>query len=148
MGLPPPEATTPPTPTQPRAPISGTLTFANTAAGSQTFTVSTTEDTIDEGTGETFTVTLSNPAGGGGPSPSLSTSPSVTTTITDDDTASGIALSASPSTLGEDDAETSATVTDVTATLNGGTEGSDAEFTPVGHGGDHRHSFRWGDRGH
>ena len=32
---------------------SGTLTFTNTAAGSQTFTVQTTpEDTIDEGTGE------------------------------------------------------------------------------------------------
>ena len=105
---------------------SGTLTFANTAAGSQTFTVSTTEDTIDEGTGETFTVTLSNPAGGGGPSPSLSTSPSVTTTITDDDTASGIALSASPSTLGEDDAETTVTVT---ATLNGGTLPSDTVVT-------------------
>ena len=46
---------------------SGTLTFTNAAAGSQTFTVQTTEDTIDEGTGETFTVTISSPAGGGGP---------------------------------------------------------------------------------
>ena len=50
---------------------SGTLTFTNTAAGSQTFTVQTTEDTIDEGTGETFTVSISSPAGGGGPAPSL-----------------------------------------------------------------------------
>ena len=49
---------------------SGTLTFTNTAAGSQTFTVQTTEDVIDEGTGETFTVTISNAAGGGGPAPS------------------------------------------------------------------------------
>ena len=29
--------------------------------------VSTTEDTLDEGTGETFTVTISSPSGGGGP---------------------------------------------------------------------------------
>ena len=49
---------------------SGTLTFTKTAAGSQTFTVQTTEDTLDEGTGETFTVTISSPAGGGGPAPS------------------------------------------------------------------------------
>ena len=45
-----------------------------TAAGSQTFTVQTTEDTLDEGTGETFTVTISSPSGGGGPAPSLDTS--------------------------------------------------------------------------
>ena len=49
----------------------GTLTFTNAAAGSQTFTVQTTEDTVDEGTGETFTVTISSPSGGGGPAPSL-----------------------------------------------------------------------------
>ena len=52
---------------------SGTLTFTNTAAGSQTFTVSTTEDTFDE-SGETFTVTISSPSGGGGPTPTLGTS--------------------------------------------------------------------------
>ena len=46
---------------------SGTLTFTSAAAGSQTFTVQTTEDKIDEGTGETFNVTISNPSGGGGP---------------------------------------------------------------------------------
>ena len=45
---------------------SGTLTFTSTAAaGAQTFTVQTTQDVIDEGTGETFTVTISSPSGGG-----------------------------------------------------------------------------------
>ena len=97
---------------------SGTLTFTRTAAGSQTFTVQTTEDAIDEGTGETFTVSISSPSGGGGPTPTIGTS-SVSTTITDDDDApTGITLSASPSTLGEDDSATSVTVT---ATLNGST---------------------------
>ena len=105
---------------------SGTLTFTSAAAGSQTFTVSTTEDSIDEGTGETFTVSISSPSGGGGPSPSLGTSKSVSTTISDDDTASDITLSASPSTLGEDDSETTITVT---AKLNGGTLPSDTVVT-------------------
>ena len=106
---------------------SGTLTFTNTAAGAQTFTVQTTEDTIDEGVGETFTVTISSPSGGGGPAPSLGTSKSVTTTITDDDDApTGITLSASPSSLGEDDSATSVTVT---ATLNGSTLPSDTVVT-------------------
>ena len=106
---------------------SDTLTFTNAAAGAQTFTVQTTEDTVDEGTGETFTVAISNPTGGGGPSPSLGTAKSVTTTITDDDAApSGITLSASPSSLGEDDSATSVTVT---ATLNGSTLPSDTVVT-------------------
>ena len=105
---------------------SGTLTFTNAAAGSQTFTVQTTQDSIDEGTGETFTVTISSPSGGGGPTASLGTS-SVSTTIADDDDApSGITLSASPSTLGEDDAATSITVT---ATLNGSKLPSDTVVT-------------------
>ena len=109
---------------------SGTLTFTNTAAGPQTFTVQTTEDTIDEGTGETFTVTISSPSGGGGPSPSLGTSKSVTTTITDDDDApTGITLSASPNSLGEDDSATSVTVT---ATLNGGTTRTEATVVTIG----------------
>ena len=96
---------------------SGTLTFTNAAAGSQTFTVQTTGDTFHE-SDETFTVTISSPSGGGGPAPSLGTAKSVTTTIDDDDNAlTGIALSASPNTLGEDDAATSITVT---ATLQGG----------------------------
>ena len=105
---------------------SGTLTFTGTAVGDQTFTVSTDEDTIDEGTGETFTVTISSPSGGGGPAPSLGTA-SVSTTITDDDDApTGITLSASPNTLGEDDAATSVTIT---ATLNGSKLPSDTVVT-------------------
>ena len=63
---------------------SGTLTFTPADAAAKTITVRTTEDTLDEGTGETFTVSISGPAGGGGPSPILGDS-SVTTTITDDD---------------------------------------------------------------
>ena len=95
----------------------GTLTFTQAAAGAQTFTVQTTDDTLDEGTGETFTVSISSPAGGGGPAPTLATSKTVTTTITDDDaTPTGIVLSASPNSLGEDDAATSVTIT---ATLQG-----------------------------
>ena len=105
---------------------SGTLTFTNSAAGSQTFTVQTTDDTVDEGTGETFTVSISSPSGGGGPTVSLGTS-TVTTTITDDDNApTGITLSADPSSLGEDDGETTVTVT---ATLAGGTLPSDTVVT-------------------
>ena len=51
----------------------------------------------------------------------------MTTTIADDDDApSGITLSASPNTLGEDDAATSITVT---ATLNGSTLPSDTLVT-------------------
>ena len=104
---------------------SGRLTFTQTAAGPQTFTVQTTEDTIDEGTGETFTVGISNPSGGGA-TPTLGTS-SVSTTITDDDAApTGITLSADPSTLGEDDSATSVTVT---ATMNGSTLPSDTVVT-------------------
>ena len=76
----------------------------------------TTEDTFDE-TGETFTVAISSPSGGGGTT-SLGTS-SVTTTIDDDDAAiSGIALSVSPTSVGEDDAKTEFTVT---ASLGGTT---------------------------
>ena len=94
---------------------SGTLTFKSTAAGDQTFTVQTSQDKIDEDTGETFTVTISSPSGGGGPAPSLGTS-SVSTTIADDDTAS-VTLSVSPSSVGEDDKATNITVT---ATLDDG----------------------------
>ena len=45
---------------------SGTLTFTQAAAGAQTFTVQTLEDTFDE-SGETFTVTISSPVGRGRP---------------------------------------------------------------------------------
>ena len=88
----------------------------------------TTEDTVDEGTGETFTVSISGPAGGGGPAPSLdSSNTTVTTTITDDDAApTGITLSASPNSLGEDDA---ATGTTITATMNGSTLPTDTLVT-------------------
>ena len=106
-----------------------TLTFTNAAAGPQTFTVETKQDTIDEGTGETFTVTISGQSGGGGATPTLGTS-SVTTTITDDDDApTGITLSVAPSTLGEDDNATSVTVT---ATLNGGTTRTSATVVTIG----------------
>ena len=105
---------------------SGALTFTQTAAGSQTFTVQTSEDTLDE-SDETFTVSISSPSGGGGPAPSLGTAKSVTTTITDDDDApTGITLSASPSTLGEDDGQTDITVK---ATLNGSARTSDTVVT-------------------
>ena len=109
---------------------SGTLTFTNASAGAQTFTVETTEDTLDEGTGETFTVTISSPAGGGGPTPSLGTDKSVTTTITDDDDApSGITLTANPNSLGEDDAATSVTIT---ATLDGDSTRTEATVVTIG----------------
>ena len=110
--------------------VSGTLTFKQTAAGSQTFTVQTTEDTIDE-SDETFTVKLDDPTGGGGPAASKhATQHSVTTTITDDDDApTGITLSADPDTL-EEDQETATSVT-VTATLNGGTR-TEATVVTIG----------------
>ena len=96
---------------------SGTLTFTAADAGPKTFTVETTEDTVDE-PDETFTVAVSSPSGGGGPAPSLGTS-SVSTTIADDDNApSRIDLSVSPTTFREDEVATSFTVT---ATLQGGT---------------------------
>ena len=63
---------------------SGTLTFSREAAGSQTFTVQTIEDTLDESGGEAFSVTIASPSGGGGPAPILARS-SVRTTINDDD---------------------------------------------------------------
>ena len=96
---------------------SGTLTFTRTAAGPQTFAVQTTDDNIDEGTGETFTASISSPQGGGGPAPRLGTD-SVTTTITDDDTVSGdISLAVSPRSISEYATTTSFTAT---ATIDGG----------------------------
>ena len=131
---PPPVRTTPPR--------LGTLTFTNSAAGAQTFTVQTTEDNIDEVTDETFTVTMSSPIGRG----RAFAEPgqrrrSVTTTI------SGRRRRAyrhhpqrqAPSTLGEDDSATSITVT---ATLNGGTTRTEATVVTIGHAGWH------GDEGH
>ena len=108
---------------------SGTLTFTPTAAGPQTFTVQTTEDSLDE-SDETFTVTLDDPTGGGGPAPSKhATDYTITTTITDDDDATGITLSANPDTL-EEDQDSAETVT-VTATLNGATR-SEATVVTIG----------------
>ena len=107
---------------------SGTLTFTNTAAGPQTFTVQTTKDTLDE-SDETFTVTLDDPTGGGGPPPSLGASKSVTTTITDDDSATGITLSVDPDTVEEDGAAETVTVT---ATLNGGATRAEATVVTIG----------------
>ena len=103
---------------------SGTLTFTQAAAGPQTFTVQTTEDTIDE-PDETFTVTISSPSGGGGATPAIGTA-SVTTTITDDDDAPDVVLSVSPSSIREDDDATEVTVT---ATLQGNTRSSDTVIT-------------------
>ena len=111
---------------------SGALTFTQAASGAQTFTVRTTEDSLDEGSGETFTTTISSPGGGGGPAPTLGTS-SVTTTINDDDdnndVLTGIRLTASPSSLGEDDGATSVTVT---ATLQGGRVRPSATVVTIG----------------
>ena len=95
---------------------SGALTFTPADHAAKTFTVQTSQDTIEEAAGETFTVSISSPAGGGGPAVSLGTS-SVTTNINDDDSESDITLSVSPGTIGEDDDATGFTVT---ATLNGG----------------------------
>ncbi len=105
---------------------SGTLTFTTANAGAQTFTVQTTEDSIDEGSGEDFSVAISSPAGGGGPAPTLGSATTVTTTITDDDTPSDISLSVNPSTLGED---ADATAVTVTATLAGATHHEDIVVT-------------------
>ena len=107
---------------------SGTLTFTSSAAGSQTFTVTTTEDSIDEGNGEDFTVTISSPSGGGGATPSLGTA-TVTTTITDDDEPSDITLSVSPSSVAENDSATSVTVT---ATFNDGITRTTATVVTIG----------------
>ena len=102
------------------------MTFTSADHADKTFTVQTTDDTVDEGTGETFTVSISGPAGGGGAAPSLGTA-TVTTTITDDDAApTGITLSANPNSLGEDDAATGITIT---ATMNGSTLPSDTVVT-------------------
>ena len=109
--------------------VSGTLTFTQADHADKTFAVQTAADDVDEGTGETFSVTLSSPAGGGGAAPSLGES-SVSTTITDDDDApTGIVLSASPSSLGEGDAATTVTVT---ATLSGGSTLPTATVVTIG----------------
>ena len=102
-----------------------TLTFAK-SVGTQTFTVATTEDTLHEGN-ETFLVELTGAVGG------TITTAQATGTITDDDAApTGITLSVSPATVGEEDGETRITVT---ATVNGDTRYVDAKTVTVSVGG-------------
>ena len=99
---------------------SGTLTFTNTAAGSQTVDVQTIEGIVAENS-ETFTFTISSPAGGGGQTPTLGTS-EITTTINDDDGIIlsptnppsediDIQLSVAPNSVNEDAGATNFTVT-------------------------------------
>ena len=64
--------------------VLGTLTFTSSDAEDKTVTVQTTEDSIAEGS-ETFSLSLSDLAGGGGPTASLGSPPYITTTIIDDD---------------------------------------------------------------
>lgn len=64
--------------------VAGTLTFTSSDAAAETVTVQTTEDSISEGS-ETFSLSLSDLAGGGGPTASLGSPPYITTTIIDDD---------------------------------------------------------------
>ena len=101
------------------ATASGTLTFTEGNPSSQTVTVSTIEDSLDE-SDETLTFSLSNAVGGGGPAPIISGSP-VTTTIDDDDAApGGIVLSVSPSRVVEGQAgEDQILEFELTATLQG-----------------------------
>ena len=92
----------------------------------QTFTVATTEDNLHEGD-ETFLVELTDAEGG-----TIATA-EATGTITDDDAApSGITLSVSPDTVGEEDGKTEITVT---ATVNGETRYVDAKTVTVSVGG-------------
>ena len=101
------------------ATASGTLTFTEGNPSSQTVTVSTIEDSLDE-SDETLTFSLSNAVGGGGPVPIISGSP-VTTTIDDDDAApGGIVLSVSPSRVVEGQAgEDQILEIELTATIQG-----------------------------
>ena len=102
-----------------------TLTFAK-GVSSQTFTVDTTEDVLDEDD-ETFLVELTGAVGA-----TIATA-QATGTITDDDAApSGITLTVSPATVGEEDGETEITVT---ATVNGATRYVDAKTVTVSVGG-------------
>ena len=102
-----------------------TLTFAK-GVSSQTFTVATTEDVLDEDD-ETFLVELTEAVGA-----TIATA-QATGTITDDDAApSGITLTVAPATVGEEDGKTKITVT---ATVNGTTRYVDAKTVTVSVGG-------------
>ena len=114
----------------------GVLTFTSAAAGDKTFTVQTIPDNVDEGTGETFTVSISSQSGGGG-STRLGTS-SVTTTITDDDEPSDITLSVSPASVKEND----------NATNCHRHRHAEGRYAVYGDGGHHRNAVGHGDEGH
>ena len=102
-----------------------TLTFAK-GVSSQTFTVDTTEDVLDEDD-ETFLVELTGAVGA-----TIATA-QATGTITDDDAApSGITLTVAPATVGEGAGQTEITVT---ATVNGATRYVDAKTVTVSVGG-------------
>ena len=106
-------------------PTARTLTFAK-GVGTQTFTVATTEDVLHEGA-ETFLVELTEPTG------AIISDAEATGTINDDDAApSGITLTVSPNTVGEEDGETEITVT---ATVNGTTRYPDAHTVTISVGG-------------
>ena len=116
---------------------SGTLTFTAADHDDKTISVQATADTETEGD-ETFTVTLSNVAGGGGQAPTLGTS-SVSTTLQE----VGITLSVGTTTLSEGASATDITVTatldegdkrasDVTVSISlGGTAGSGDYSAPA-----------------
>ncbi|MXW49122.1 MAG: hypothetical protein F4Z84_02610, partial [Gammaproteobacteria bacterium] len=102
-----------------------TLRFA-AGEKTKTFTVSTTEDVLDE-PDETFLVALSGAVG------ATITTAEATGTINDDDaTPTGITLSLDPATVGEADGKTEITVT---ATVNGDTRYAAAKTVTVAVGG-------------
>ena len=110
-------------------PTATKLDFAK-GVGSQTFTVSTTEDVLHEGD-ETFLVELTEPVG------AIISDAEATGTINDDDAAPGGitlsvdtngATSGTPNTVAED---AGATVVTVTATVNGETRYVDAKTVAV-----------------
>ena len=106
-------------------PTARTLTFAK-GVETQTFTVATTEDVLDE-ENETFLVELTEATGA-----TIATA-EATGTINDDDAApSGITLTVAPTTVGEGAGETEITVT---ATVNGTTRYVDAKTVTVSVGG-------------
>ena len=114
------------------------LSFAGTAGETQTFSVSTTEDT-DVEDDETFTVGLAV----SGTSASVSATSTATGTITNDDSAAiSVTLSVNPSSVSEDAGSTSVTVTataavavaantSVTVSIGGGTATAGTDYTAV-----------------
>ena len=114
------------------------LTFSGTAGETQTFSVSTTEDT-DVEDDETFTVGLAV----SGTSASVTATSTATGTITNDDSAAiSVTLSVNPSSVSEDAGSTSVTVTataasavaantSVTVTIGGGTATAGTDYTAV-----------------